>query len=102
MRMCTPYASEICVNNSLFEELNLYSMSVVRCPSFGSTMCQILDPDLRAYILRVQMFVCNTHFDDWYQAVSYWIRLAFLMTYDVGITQGKGWIGFDFFIKITL
>lgn len=53
-------------------------MSVLRCPSFGLTMCEILDPDLRAYILRVQMFVWNAHFDDWYQAVLYWIELEYI------------------------
>jgi hypothetical protein len=97
--MCTVYASEICVEIALFEELNLYSMSVLRCPSFGSTMCQILDRDLRAYILRVQMFVCNTHFDDWYQAVLYWIELAFLMIYHVGIYPRQGLDRVDFFRK---
>lgn len=101
--VCAPFMPQRFVSKFiLFEELNLYSMSVLRCPSFGSTMCQILDRDLRAYILRVQMFVCNTHFDDWYQAVLFWIELAFLMIYHVGVYPRQGLDRVDLKKKITL
>lgn len=58
-------------------------------------MCQILDPDLRAYILRVQMFVCNTHF---WRLVSGGFVLDRIGSPDdstliLVFTQGKGWIG---------